>query len=146
MPDQTRYALNSPDVAWEAFDDEVVIVNLQSGHYFSTRGTGAAIWRAVVAGATQPQIRELIVSAYEVDRQPLGECLQQFIESLLERALIVPAGEEPEAAAVQAPTVAQPAAKLAFTPPVLDTYSDMQDILLLDPIHEVDDKGWPHPR
>jgi hypothetical protein len=34
-----------------------------------------------------------------------------------------------------------------FQPPVLESYSDMQDILLLDPIHEVDDKaGWPNPK
>jgi len=32
---------------------------------------------------------------------------------------------------------------IAYAPPVLETFSDMQDLLLLDPIHEVDDAGWP---
>ncbi len=31
----------------------------------------------------------------------------------------------------------------AFEAPVLESYSDMQDLLLLDPIHDVDDAGWP---
>lgn len=146
MPDHIHYALNSPDVAWEAFDDEVVIVNLQSGHYFSARGTGAAIWRAVVAGATHADMCDLIASTYEVDRQQLDECIRKFVESLVERTLIVPADAGRAGSAAPAPSAPPPATKLAFAPPALDTYSDMQDILLLDPIHEVDDKGWPHPR
>jgi hypothetical protein len=31
-----------------------------------------------------------------------------------------------------------------FEKPGLQKYSDMQDLLLLDPIHEVDEMGWPH--
>ena len=31
-----------------------------------------------------------------------------------------------------------------FEPPSLETFTDMRDLLLLDPIHEVTDAGWPH--
>ena len=34
--------------------------------------------------------------------------------------------------------------KLGFEAPILQKYTDMQDLLLLDPIHEVDEAGWPH--
>ena len=30
-----------------------------------------------------------------------------------------------------------------YTAPKLATYSDLQDLLLLDPIHDVDETGWP---
>ena len=30
-----------------------------------------------------------------------------------------------------------------FKPPLLKRYTDMQELLILDPIHEVDDTGWP---
>ncbi len=30
-----------------------------------------------------------------------------------------------------------------YTSPVLETFSDMQEILLLDPVHDVDKAGWP---
>jgi hypothetical protein len=33
--------------------------------------------------------------------------------------------------------------KLDFTSPELDVYSDMQEILLLDPVHDVNKEGWP---
>ncbi len=34
-----------------------------------------------------------------------------------------------------------------FAPPELHKYTDFQELLLLDPIHEVDQSlGWPAPR
>ena len=37
-----------------------------------------------------------------------------------------------------------PAAELPnFERPKLGKYTDMQDLLLADPIHEVDEQGWP---
>jgi hypothetical protein len=35
--------------------------------------------------------------------------------------------------------------KPSFNLPLLHKYSDMQELLLLDPIHDVDDAGWPKP-
>ena len=34
--------------------------------------------------------------------------------------------------------------RVAFEAPVLEKYTDMQTLLLVDPVHEVDDRGWPH--
>ena len=31
-----------------------------------------------------------------------------------------------------------------FVTPRLERYTDMQDIILLDPVHKVDSQGWPH--
>jgi hypothetical protein len=36
--------------------------------------------------------------------------------------------------------------KPRFEPPILRTFEDMQDLLLLDPIHEVDEMGWPNAK
>jgi hypothetical protein len=33
-----------------------------------------------------------------------------------------------------------------FEAPVLQKYTDMQDLLLLDPIHDTDETGWPNIR
>lgn len=146
MHAMARFKLNSPDVACESFDDEVVIVNLQSGHYFSTRGTGAFVWQRLISGGTAAEIQTAMALAYEVDPAQVEESVRAFVAVLVERRLIVPAGPDHVPAAGPARDPAPTASKLAFSPPSLETYSDMQDILLLDPIHEVDDTGWPHPR
>ena len=141
-----RYKVNAPDVAWEAFDGEVVIINLQSGHYFSARGSAALIWQALAAGASPAEIDVRMASAFDAPASAMQGPVGAFIGDLLERALIVPRPAE-EAGTAQPPPDGAPAApKVPFSPPVLDTYADMQDILLLDPIHEVDDQGWPHQR
>ena len=44
MPTSTRYVVR-PKVVYETFDDEVIIINLENGNYFSVAGSGAAIWR-----------------------------------------------------------------------------------------------------
>jgi len=33
-----------------------------------------------------------------------------------------------------------------FQPPTLNKYTDMRDMLLLDPIHDVGESGWPVPK
>jgi hypothetical protein len=35
----------------------------------------------------------------------------------------------------------------AFEPPLLEKFDDLQDLILLDPVHEVlEEEGWPHAR
>ena len=33
-----------------------------------------------------------------------------------------------------------------FVPPMLARFNNMSDLLLLDPIHDVDEQGWPRER
>lgn len=146
MTAKDRFKVNSPDVAWESFDGEAVIVNLQSGHYFSARGTAALIWRTLAGGASRSELDALMSLTFDAAPSEMQGPVGAFIADLLERALLVPLAAGDGASAAPSPAPSSPAAKTPFSAPVLDTYADMQDILLLDPIHEVDDKGWPHPR
>ena len=35
----------------------------------------------------------------------------------------------------------------SYQAPVFERFTDMGDLLLLDPVHEAEDeKGWPHPK
>ena len=49
------------------------------------------------------------------------------------------ASDEPSASS--SPSVAT--GRLAFEAPVLAKYTDMAQLLVLDPIHDVDETGWP---
>ena len=60
---------------------------------------------------------------------------------LQEEGLIVP--DEITGKPVVGQTGGQ-AVKTPFVRPVLQKFTDMQDILLLDPIHEANDMGWPY--
>lgn len=68
----------------------------------------------------------------------MSECVTRFIAELARLNLIVPA----ELTADLTAEIEVPASD-EFQPPALESYTDMQDLLLLDPIHEVDEMGWP---
>jgi hypothetical protein len=79
---------------------------------------------------------------YQGAPEAITFALEQFVNELAGDGLVVPrpAGAAP-AGAPNLPAPAVPRA--AFSAPVLQKYDDMQDLIMLDPIHEVDDSGWP---
>lgn len=137
------FRVNSPGVAWEDFQDEVIIVNLESGAYFSTRDVGAEIWRRLASGSPLAAVEDSLLALYEVEAEVLAAALADFAATLQEHGLLVPAAES---ASAPDTATAVPGAKRSFVAPTLEAYSDMQDLLLLDPIHEVDESGWPNPQ
>jgi hypothetical protein len=142
-------AVNGPSVVAEIIDGEAVIMNLASGHYFSAQGSGAEIWRGIEARLGRSGIAAMLAELYECDRVELDRAVGIFVAELLERRLVVEDMHREAAARVPelvrlSPLGAQ--ARKAFMAPVLNTYSDMEDLLLLDPIHDVDDTGWPMPK
>ena len=130
-----RFAVASPNIVWQAFDEESVLINLESGIYYSLNLAGALIWRLVEAGTTPAEAVECVLQSGappEARHQVL-----EFCERLLEEGLIAPATDEAGPKAAPAETV------LPWVPPSVSIYTDMQDLFLLDPIHDVDEAGWP---
>ena len=127
-----------PSVVHETIDGEVVVVDLDKGLYFSIDGVGAQVWGMVVDGRTVAEIL-----AWGADTLPAATAVDDigaFIDDLKRRGLLVEAAE-----AVAVADGDLPAALATYAPPTLQMYSDMEELLLLDPIHEVsDDAGWPH--
>lgn len=138
-----RFRVNSPSVAWEDFGDETILVNLETGEYFSTRDSGAELWRRLATGTSLATAERAMLALYNVDPALLWETLASFVAALQTRGLLVSAEDANGHAVAEEPTVAM---KRDFVPPSIETYSDMQDLLLLDPIHEVDESGWPNPK
>lgn len=128
------YRINSPSVIHETIDDEVVIINLDKGHYYSLDGCGARIWKGVVGGAPVAAI----VASFEGDGAAILDGVRALIAELEAEGLIVPGESDGGGTALDGPA-------LPFEAVTLQRYSDMEELLLLDPIHEVDEQGWPHP-
>ena len=136
-----RFRVNEPNVVYEAFDEEIVLVNLETGNYYSVRGTGPAIWMELARGRGATEIVDTLQARYRGDPEPMAAAIADFARSLIDAELLVDAAN---GVAVAAPEpVAEVADKLPFEPPVIESYADMQDLLMLDPIHDVDTAGWP---
>lgn len=145
MADATRYRVNKPQVIFELFEDEIVLINLESGNYYSLNKVGAGIWADIEQGRATEEIRERLAQRHTGDRTQMDESVSRLIADLAKEGLIVPCSPA-EAASLSAggDKDAPAGAKSAFEPPILQMYNDMQELLLLDPIHEVDESGWPN--
>jgi Coenzyme PQQ synthesis protein D (PqqD) len=137
--------INSPTVVHETFEDEVVIVNLENGNYYSfDKKAGADIWALIERGATVGDIEAEIAASYESDEPTIAHAVGAFLEELQREGLVVFDGAAPDgrpSLVVKGGGLGQPRPR--FETPVLNKYSDMRELLLLDPIHEVDEAGWP---
>ena len=139
-----RFRINTPHVVAETLDGEATIVDLDSGTYYALNESGSLIWDGLIAGAPVDAVTEQLAGAYELNAGEAARAVDDLTKHLLKAKLIV----EAEAATQNgdAPTAAASSAngsRLPFTEPELSAYTDMQELLLLDPIHEVDESGWP---
>jgi Coenzyme PQQ synthesis protein D (PqqD) len=120
-------------------DDEVVVLDMRTGTYFSLRGSGVDVWELVEAHATGAQIVEAVADRYDGSPGEIGSAIEALLDELAQADLIV---GDPSIEPAGSPR--QPGGKAPFPAPELERFTDMQELLLLDPIHEVDETGWPH--
>ena len=135
-----RFRVNTPPVIHQTLDGEVIVINLDTGTYYSIAGPGAEIWAAVERGSSVEETVEEALHRYDAGRPILEQAVKRFVDELLQEQLLVPAGEDAQAPASAA---RNGAAVAPFAEPFLNRYTDMQELLMLDPIHEVDEHGWP---
>ena len=141
-----HFKINKPKVIHEVFDDEVVVVNLSSGSYYSLEKVGADIWGLVERGADESEIIEGIVQRYEGSREEIENAVNQLLTEFRQESLVVPFptnGSENIGALSARAEIDPKTERTPFEAPVLHKYTDMEELLLLDPIHEVDETGWP---
>jgi hypothetical protein len=137
-----RWQWNTPNITSERFDDEIVVVNFESGKYHSIQGDGVTIWQWLEHAPTIDQVIALAIEQFDGDPVEIDQAVRSFIDALKLERLAVPAS----AAANERWSGTRAGSRTSFRSPALATFSDMQELLWLDPIHEVDESGWPLPR
>jgi hypothetical protein len=131
------WVVNSPSVVSETIDGELVVMNLETGNYFSSVGAGALVWSCIERRLPEASIVAALSAAFEVQADVAGRDLAAFVAQLRVERLI----RDGSATEGAVPTLAGPRA--AYAAPELKVYSDMKDLLMLDPIHDVAPEGWP---
>ena len=113
------YRIDRNKAISETLDGETIIINLETGTYYSMNASGTTVWDAL--GKELPiNVTESFVTDFLVflERENL---IANLSESESELSACFTANEKP----------------------VIEKYSDMQEMLLADPIHDVDTAGWP---
>jgi len=127
----TRFRPNLAKVAAKVIDGEAILINLDTGAYYSMEGVGGAIWHLVENQLTVSDMVETITTAYKAPAEKVEPDVHRTLEELLKEDLVVAAdeatvrqGEEPNADLANGQ---------AYEAPVLNAYHDMSALLALDP-------------
>ena len=130
------YQVNSPRVVHETLDGETIIIDTQTGLYFTVAGHASVIWSALATGHSPKQIAK----AYKETSLINPSVIDSYIAELVDMGLIiaVPANQnDPE---FSLPLIAE----FDVSSLQLKRHEDLQELIELDPIHEVDTElGWP---
>ena len=141
MKTRQRFKINKPAVVSEVLDGEAVIIHLDKGAYYSFDKEGGEIWGLIERKASVEEIIASILSRCEGDEQQIRSEVVRLVEELHQEELIVP---ELDASEPLERTVTAERERIPFEVPTLSKFTDMQDFLMVDPIHEVDESGWPN--
>ena len=133
------YEFNAPDVVFENFGDEMILLNLQSGSYYSLTPTGTYYWECISQGVPQAQAVAKLSAAYP--EEPVADDLAALLDNFLSEKLLRPSGAERTIADI---TIATELPQ-QYVRPEMSRYTDLQEMLLLDPVHDVGESGWPEP-
>jgi hypothetical protein len=103
------------------------------------RGSARVVWRLLDGGATGVDDAVSALLAGHPDAPPsAADEVRAFVNRLLEHELLRAATE-----ATAAPE--PPSEDLGpYAAPVVEAFTDMQELVLLDPVHDVGAEGWPN--
>jgi hypothetical protein len=141
MNPQQSVRVNAPAVVGEVIDNEAIVVNLKTGIYYSFNGSASEIWALIQQNASAQQIVQKMSERYPESCDSMDTAIGTFLNALLQESLIVYSDLSLESPQNHMDPVNGP-----FVSPVFERYSEMANLLLLDPIHDVDEEGWPHAK
>lgn len=140
------HKINKPDVVFESFKDETVLINLKNGNYYSIDKVGTDILTFIEQCSTTDQIINYMKDRYNSTDHNIDLTVRKFITQLHDEKIIKKeesSSRENNFSGKKDSHSFKNSKKLSFSPPRLSKYTDMQELLLLDPIHDVDETGWP---
>jgi len=137
------FAVAGPHVVAEEVDGEVIVINLDNGAYFSFRDSASLIWQLLLQGeASLDDMVEDLCTRYEGEREDIFTAVAAFVK-MVETEGLIAVSEAPAERVSSSGGGRSSADRPAFIIPIFEKYTDMQEFLLVDPIHEVDVSEWP---
>lgn len=132
----TNLVLNEEKMFADITDGIAIVINSETGIYYGMNTLGSAVLENIINGASTENILKALKALPNVPADMEAK-LNAFVEELKAKELVIEGGDGSGKANISAEAVA-----VGFDLTV-DEYSDAQELLLADPIHEVkEDTGW----
>ena len=121
------YKLNTPNVSVEIFDNEVLTVNLKSGHYHSVHNSGALFLTSLLEGNSFENALNFVANHYNLNTETITEDFTSFVNDLVTNELLLTV----EASTKSIETNQLTLVNAEYTQPLLEVHTDMEDLVLL---------------
>lgn len=125
------YKLNTEDYFVEEFDGDYVLLNTRSGVYFEVAGRAADFFRCLLDGACPVKT----VQALESEHPDAANGARTVFDQLLKTSVITIDDHSPDVPGPAPERIAALAAGGSF---LFEGFDDMADLILADPVHDVD--------
>ena len=76
------------NVLFQGVDDEIVLLDLESGQYFGLNEVGARIWSLFQEGLTVSAVLGALLKEYDVSEEQMKSDIQKFLDHLLTLSLV----------------------------------------------------------
>ena len=119
----------------QQFDSEVVLANYQNGVYYNLDGSAAQVWLGLKAGRTVEEIAGAFAAATGGDSGSITSQVRAFVDSMLAEGLIA------NGAADARSETWSPVGP--FAAPEFQRFDNLRELLLMDPVHDAGEEGWP---
>ena len=139
----TRYRANTPRFVDETVDGEALIMDMVTGSYYTCLDASTVAWEALTSGLDAGQVATKLSSIYSVDPADAERDVQNFIADLLQEEMLTARDASSDASAFEA-AGSNGTSLGEYQPLRFEKYTDLADLILLDPVHDVSDAGWPH--
>ena len=82
------YLIRSKNVAWKVLDCESVVLNLDSGIYFTLNTTGTAVWERIDGATSLEEIGRGLWEQFEITGEQAQRDLLELTQTLLDEGLV----------------------------------------------------------
>lgn len=125
-------------VSARSFEDEIVVAHFGTGVYYSLLDSAAEVWRGLLASFEVSEVIAKLAPRSIDGPADFSASVERFVVDLRDAGLIQPAEGR-----IRDPWEPVPPAK-GWSRPQVESFSDMQELLLLDPVHDTSEAGWPY--
>lgn len=125
------FCINSTNVAAKVIDGEAILINLDTGAYYSMDNVGSRIWSLIESQRSVDDIVGSVAAEYEVSRETVHADVQRVIAELIAEDLIIELDDA--SAKGQGGDEATGPTGQDYQAPMLNAYHDMSALLALDP-------------
>ena len=77
------------DVVARSAGDEMILLDLESGEYFTLNAVGAVIWKGFEANADFPALVAAVVEQFEVDEETANVDIAEYLDALTSEGLVL---------------------------------------------------------